>query len=130
MAEGMRMLQWVSAPPASINSTRTLGSSDSRAAMTLPIRQYPKLSNTVVTITTAYPGASPDLMQGFITTPLEQAVASAEGIDYNARWQQKFGAYTVTTNAQVTYNLAFARDAFALVMRMLPIPSRIEKEML
>ncbi|MFZ5739972.1 MAG: efflux RND transporter permease subunit, partial [Pseudomonadota bacterium] len=53
-----------------------------RAAMTLPIRQYPKLSNTVVTITTAYPGASPDLMQGFITTPLEQAVASAEGVDY------------------------------------------------
>ncbi|AVT82687.1 MexW/MexI family multidrug efflux RND transporter permease subunit [Rhodopseudomonas palustris] len=53
-----------------------------RAAMTLPIRQYPKLSNTVVTITTTYPGASPDLMQGFITTPLEQAVASAEGVDY------------------------------------------------
>jgi multidrug efflux pump len=53
-----------------------------RAAMTLPIRQYPKLSNTVITITTAYPGASPDLMQGFITTPIEQAVASAEGVDY------------------------------------------------
>lgn len=53
-----------------------------QAAFKLPIRQYPKLSNTVVTITTAYPGASPDLMQGFITTPIEQAVASAEGVDY------------------------------------------------
>ncbi|WP_022722070.1 MexW/MexI family multidrug efflux RND transporter permease subunit [Rhodopseudomonas sp. B29] len=53
-----------------------------RAATSLPIRQYPKLSNTVITVTTAYPGASPDLMQGFITTPLEQAVASAEGVDY------------------------------------------------
>src|ERR1700752_1721039 len=52
------------------------------AAFNLPIRQYPKLSNTVVTVTTSYPGASPELMQGFITTPIEQAVASAEGVDY------------------------------------------------
>jgi len=47
-----------------------------KAAFDLPIRQYPKLTNTVITITTAYPGASPDLMQGFITTPIEQAVAA------------------------------------------------------
>lgn len=53
-----------------------------RAAAVLPIRQYPKLSNTVVTVTTSYPGASADLIQGFITTPIEQAVASAEGVDY------------------------------------------------
>lgn len=53
-----------------------------KAATSLPIRQYPKLSNTVITITTAYPGASPELMQGFITTPIEQAVAAAEGVDY------------------------------------------------
>jgi len=53
-----------------------------RAATVLPIRQYPNLSNTVVTITTVYPGASADLIQGFISTPLEQAVASAEGVDY------------------------------------------------
>src|SRR5690242_16069323 len=53
-----------------------------RAAMVLPIRQYPKLSNTVVNVTTVYPGASAQLIQGFITTPIEQAVASAEGVDY------------------------------------------------
>jgi multidrug efflux pump len=53
-----------------------------RAATVLPIRQYPKLSNTVVNITTSYPGAAADLIQGFITTPIEQAVASAEGVDY------------------------------------------------
>src|ERR1700748_1918741 len=53
-----------------------------RAAMVLPIRQYPKLSNTGVNVTTVYPGASPELIQGFITTPIEQAVASAEGVDY------------------------------------------------
>src|SRR6201986_943633 len=53
-----------------------------RAATVLPIRQYPKLSNTVVNVTTSYPGASAGLIQGFITTPIEQAVASAEGVDY------------------------------------------------
>jgi multidrug efflux pump len=53
-----------------------------RAMMGLPIRQFPKLSNTTITVTTIFPGASPDLMQGFIATPLAQAVATAEGIDY------------------------------------------------
>jgi multidrug efflux pump len=53
-----------------------------KAATSLGVRQYPKLSNTVITITTSYPGASPTLMQGFITQPIEQAVASAEGVDY------------------------------------------------
>ena len=53
-----------------------------KAATSLGVRQYPKLSNTVITITTAYLGASPALMQGFITQPIEQAVASAEGVDY------------------------------------------------
>ena len=53
-----------------------------RAFFDLPVRQYPKIENTVITITTIYPGASPELMQGFITQPLEQAVSSAEGLDY------------------------------------------------
>src|ERR1700754_1159720 len=53
-----------------------------RAASVLPIRQYQKLSTTVINVTTVYPGASANLIQGFITTPIEQAVASAEGVDY------------------------------------------------
>jgi len=53
-----------------------------RALYSLPIRQYPQLSNTVITITTSYPGATAELMQGFITQPIAQAVASTEGIDY------------------------------------------------
>jgi multidrug efflux pump len=53
-----------------------------RSFFDLPVRQYPLLENTVITITTNYPGASPDLMQGFITTPIEQSVSSAEGIDF------------------------------------------------
>ncbi len=52
-----------------------------QAGLKLPIRQYPELSNTTITVTTSYPGANADLIQGFITVPIQQAVASAEGID-------------------------------------------------
>jgi hydrophobe/amphiphile efflux-1 (HAE1) family protein len=52
-----------------------------QAGFKLPIRQYPELSNTTITILTSYPGANADLIQGFITVPIQQAVASAEGID-------------------------------------------------
>ena len=48
----------------------------------LDVRQYPEMKNTVVTVTTAYPGASSDLVKGFVTTPLQQAIAEADGIDY------------------------------------------------
>ncbi len=48
----------------------------------LTVRQYPRSENATVTITTVYVGASADLVRGFVTTPLEQAVASADGIDY------------------------------------------------
>lgn len=46
------------------------------------IRQYPETNNAVVSVTTSYPGASADLVRGFITTPLEREIASADGIDY------------------------------------------------
>ncbi len=48
----------------------------------LTVRQYPALVNTVVTITTAYPGASPSTVQGFVTTRLAKVIASAPDIDY------------------------------------------------
>jgi multidrug efflux pump len=47
----------------------------------LSVRQYPKITNTTITVTTVYPGANADLIKGFITVPIQQAVASAEGID-------------------------------------------------
>jgi len=53
-----------------------------RAVTTLEVREYPETRNTVVTVTTPYPGASSDLVKGFVTTPLQQAIAEAEGIDY------------------------------------------------
>jgi len=48
----------------------------------LEVRQFPETRDTVVTVTTAYPGASSELVKGFITTPLQQAIAEADGIDY------------------------------------------------
>ena len=51
----------------------------------LEVRQYPKTENTLVTVTTTYPGASSELVKGFITTPLQQAIAEADGIDYLSR---------------------------------------------
>ena len=51
------------------------------AAFNLQVRQYPELSNTTITVTTSYPGANADVIKGFITVPIQQAVASAEGID-------------------------------------------------
>jgi len=53
-----------------------------RAIVALEVRQYPDTKNTVVTVTTTYPGASGELVKGFITTPLQQAIAEADGIDY------------------------------------------------
>ncbi|UCH39182.1 MAG: efflux RND transporter permease subunit [Gammaproteobacteria bacterium] len=46
------------------------------------IRQYPELETSVITVTTAYPGASAELIQGFITTPIQQVVSSTVGIDF------------------------------------------------
>ena len=53
-----------------------------RAFSSLNVREYPELQNAVVNVSTTYYGADADLIQGFITTPLEREVASAEGIDY------------------------------------------------
>src|SRR3990167_1261992 len=79
-----------------------------RALFELPVRQYPKLENTVVTVTTAYPGASAKLVQGFVTTPLEKKIASAGGIDYLTS-ETSDGLSTITANIRLGYdpNAAF-----------------------
>jgi len=53
-----------------------------QAAFTLPVRQYPEIEAATVTVTTQYPGASPDLMQGFVTAPISESIASAAGVEY------------------------------------------------
>ena len=53
-----------------------------RSIESLNVRQYPRSDIAVVTVSTVYVGASADLIRGFITTPLEREIASADGIDY------------------------------------------------
>jgi multidrug efflux pump len=53
-----------------------------RSVELLQVRQYPETQNAVVTVQTVYFGADPALMAGFITTPLENSIAQANGIDY------------------------------------------------
>jgi multidrug efflux pump len=53
-----------------------------QAIRTLRARQYPKLESASIVVTTVYVGASSDLVRGFVTVPLEQAIAAADGIDY------------------------------------------------
>src|SRR5881398_606766 len=53
-----------------------------QAIRSLSVRQYPRSDIAVVKVTTAYVGASADLVRGFITSPLERVIASADGIDY------------------------------------------------
>jgi multidrug efflux pump len=53
-----------------------------QAIRSLNVRQYPRSENAAVTVTTVYVGASAELVRGFITTPLERAIAAADGIEY------------------------------------------------
>ncbi|WP_404482605.1 efflux RND transporter permease subunit [Novosphingobium sp. BL-52-GroH] len=52
------------------------------AVFSLPIRQYPYLENATITVSTNFPGATQDVMQGFVTTPIAQSIATASGIEY------------------------------------------------
>ena len=53
-----------------------------RSMLSLPIRQFPYTENAVITVTTTYVGADTDIVAGFLTTPLENSIAQANGIDY------------------------------------------------
>ena len=67
------------------------------------VRQFPETSNTTITITTTYPGAAADVIKGFITTPIEQAVASSEGIDTLVSTSQQ-NVSTITLNLRLDAN--------------------------
>ncbi len=74
-----------------------------RAIFLLPVLEYPKTENAVITISTTLYGASAETVAGFITTPLEEAIAQAEGIDY----MTSTSASTVST---ITVNLILNYD--------------------
>lgn len=74
-----------------------------RAAFTLPILQYPRTETAVVTVSTSYYGAEANVVAGFITTPLENAIAQANGIDYLTS-QSRDGSSTITANLRLNYD--------------------------
>ena len=74
-----------------------------RAYGTLPILQYPRTENAIVTVATIYYGADPDVVAGFITTPLENAIAQANGIDYMSSTSET-GTSTITIYLRLNYD--------------------------
>ena len=74
-----------------------------RAIMSLEVRQFPQTENTIVTVRTPYPGASSELVKGFITTPLQQAIAEADGIDYITS-SSKQGMSTIEVYMKLNYD--------------------------
>jgi len=74
-----------------------------RAYSALPILQYPRTENAIVTVTAIYYGADPDVVAGFITTPLENAIAQANGIDYMSSVSQN-GVSTITVYLRLNYD--------------------------
>ena len=69
----------------------------------LSIRQYPRSDEAVINVTTAYVGANADLVRGFITTPLERVIASADGIDYMESTSSQ-GASTITAHLKLNFD--------------------------
>ncbi len=74
-----------------------------QAIRSLNVRQFPRSDNAVVTVTTVYVGASAELVRGFITSPLERAIAAADGIDY-IESQSTHGIATINARLKLNYD--------------------------
>src|SRR5213594_878861 len=74
-----------------------------QAIRSLSVRQFPRSDIAVVQVTTAYVGANADLVRGFITTPLERVIASADGIDYIESSSAQ-GLSTITVHLKLNYD--------------------------
>ena len=78
-----------------------------RSLSSLEIREYPETKDTVISVSTSYPGASSQLVKGFITTPLQQAMAQAEGIDYLSSTSQQ-GRSVIEAHMRLNYDASAA----------------------
>jgi multidrug efflux pump len=78
-----------------------------QAARSLSVRQYPRSDIAVIRVSTAYVGANADLVRGFITTPLERVIASADGIDY-VESSSAQGVSTITVHLKLNYDTSAA----------------------
>ena len=69
----------------------------------LAIQEYPKIEMSTITVTTVYPGANATTVQSFVTTPIEQSIASAEGIDYMTS-QSRSGTSIITAHIKMNFD--------------------------
>ena len=74
-----------------------------QAIRSLNVRQYPRSENAAVTVTTVYVGANAELVRGFVTTPLERAIAAADGIEYMES-QSSLGLSTIKIRLKLNYD--------------------------
>jgi multidrug efflux pump len=98
-----------------------------KALTSLSVRQYPRTQNAVVTVSTAYYGADADTVAGFITTPLEAAIAQAQGIDYLSSTSST-GVSTIQATLRLNYEASKAlteiNTQVASVRNQLPLESQ------
>src|ERR1700760_1177412 len=81
----------------------------------LPAREYPNLESATIVVDTSFPGATQDVMQGFVTTPIAQAIATANGIEYLTSTSSQ-GLSTV--NAKLVLNANSDRSMTEILARV------------
>lgn len=88
----------------------------------LDVRQYPEVDETVVTVTTTYPGAPADLIQGFVTAPIARAVATTENIDY-------VSSQSTPSVSVVTVNMRLGSDPDAALTEVLAKVQQVRSDL-
>ncbi|MCW9014933.1 MAG: efflux RND transporter permease subunit [Gammaproteobacteria bacterium] len=93
----------------------------------LEVRQFPLIKNTVITVSTAYPGASSELVKGFVTTPIQQAMAEANGIDFISSTSTQ-GMSTIEAQMRLNYdpNAAIAEIQAKVASKRRELPAEAE----
>jgi multidrug efflux pump len=88
----------------------------------LTVREYPEVEETVITITTVYPGASADLMQGFVTAPIAAAVATTENVNY-------ITSQSRSSTSVVTVNMRLGSDPDAALTEVLAKVQQVKSQL-
>ncbi|MDH5436268.1 MAG: efflux RND transporter permease subunit [Gammaproteobacteria bacterium] len=93
----------------------------------LEVRQFPLIKNTVITVTTTYPGASSELVQGFVTMPIQQAMAEANGIDFISSTSAQ-GRSTIEAQMRLNYdpNAAIAEIQAKVASKRGELPAEVQ----
>lgn len=93
-----------------------------RAAINMPVLQYPKIESSSLVISTSYVGASPEVVQGFVTEPIERAASSVPGVDY-------VDSNTTAGNSTVTAWLKLNEDSTAALAELSARVSQVRFEL-